>query len=193
MPCPTCSGEGVVITSPCKKCRGEGRVRGEHTIPVQIPAGVATGQYMTLRGMGNAGPRGGPRGDILVVFEVQEDPRFERDGEDLYCEVLVSYPQLVLGADIEVPTVTGTMSVRLPRRDAERAGSAPARARSAARERSGSGDLHVRVQLWTPDARHDVGRGARRGAAARCADQRPCPSRPAAKGFWAKMREALGA
>jgi molecular chaperone DnaJ len=57
---------------------------------------------MTLRGMGNAGPRGGPRGDVLVVFDVTDDPRFERDGEDLYCEVLVTYPQLVLGADVEV-------------------------------------------------------------------------------------------
>src|SRR3954470_22775385 len=72
-PCPTCSGEGTVISSPCKKCKGEGRLRGEKEILVRIPAGVATGQYMTMRGVGNVGPRGGPRGDILVVFEVEED------------------------------------------------------------------------------------------------------------------------
>ena len=113
-PCPTCAGEGTVIAAPCKKCRGEGRVRGDHSIPVQIPAGVATGQYMTLRGLGNAGPRGGPRGDILVVFEVADDSRFERDGEDLYCEVLVTYPQLVLGDDVDVPAVTSTVSLRIP-------------------------------------------------------------------------------
>ena len=65
---------------------------------------------MTLRGMGNVGQRGGPRGDVLVVFEVEDDPRFERDGEDLYTETLVSYPQLVLGADIEVPAVVGSGS-----------------------------------------------------------------------------------
>ncbi|PYO80342.1 MAG: molecular chaperone DnaJ, partial [Gemmatimonadetes bacterium] len=91
-PCPNCAGEGSVIAAPCKKCRGEGRVRGEKQIVVRIPAGVATGQYMTMRGVGNVGPRGGPRGDILIVFEVEEDPRFERDGEDLYTEVLVTYP-----------------------------------------------------------------------------------------------------
>src|SRR5690606_15312225 len=113
-PCPTCAGEGVVISQPCRKCRGEGRLRGEHSIDVEVPPGVATGQYMTLRGRGNIGQRGGPRGDVLVVFEVEDDQRFERDGEDLYCEVLVNYSQLVLGADVEVPGVTGTLSLRVP-------------------------------------------------------------------------------
>src|SRR5687768_2050184 len=151
VPCPTCSGEGVVISAPCKKCRGEGRGRGDHTIPVQIPAGVSSGQYMTLRGQGNAGPRGGPRGDVLVVFDVAEDPRFERDGEDLYTEVLVSYPQLVLGADVTVPGVAGDLSLRVP------AGTQSGqvfhlRGRGLPRvNASGVGDLHVRVQLWTPD------------------------------------------
>jgi molecular chaperone DnaJ len=192
MPCPTCSGEGTVVTSPCKKCRGEGRVRGEHTVPVQIPAGVATGQYMTLRGMGNIGPRGGPRGDILVVFDVQEDARFERDGEDLYCEVLVKYPQLVLGGDIEVPTVGGTMSVRLP------AGTQSGqilhlRGRGLPRVNGGgSGDLHVSVQLWTPVrdtlSREELDIIERLGSVMGAP-----PQQSRAKSFWAKMREALGA
>ena len=78
MPCPTCHGEGQIISSPCKKCRGEGRLRGEHSVPVQIPAGVSTGQYMTLRGVGNVGPRGGPRGDVLGVVAVDDDARVER-------------------------------------------------------------------------------------------------------------------
>jgi molecular chaperone DnaJ len=99
-PCPTCAGEGSIVSSPCRKCRGEGRVRQEEKLTIRVPAGVATGQYMTMRGAGNVGPRGGGRGDILIVFEVEEDPRFERDGEDLYCEVLVTYPQLVFGADV---------------------------------------------------------------------------------------------
>src|SRR5438045_3608166 len=113
-PCPSCSGEGTVISSPCKKCRGEGRVRGEKEIVGRIPAGVANVQYMTMRGVGNVGPRGGPRGDILVVFEVEEDPRFERDGEDLYTEVLVTYPQLALGANVDVPMVTGGVTLQIP-------------------------------------------------------------------------------
>jgi molecular chaperone DnaJ len=115
-PCPTCAGEGTLITSPCKKCRGEGRVRQEQEILVKVPPGVATGQYMTMRAVGNVGPRGGGRGDILVVFEVEEDPRFERDGEDLYCEVLVTYAQLVFGADVEVPTVTASVTLHVPPR-----------------------------------------------------------------------------
>ena len=94
--------------SPCKKCRGEGRIRGEQELAVQIPAGVATGQYMTLRARRKRRiARAAPRGDVHVLFEVADDPRFERDGEDLYTEVLVTYPQLVLGADLSVPAVSG--------------------------------------------------------------------------------------
>jgi len=187
-PCPTCAGEGTVIAAPCKKCRGEGRVRGDHSFPVQIPAGVATGQYMTLRGMGNAGPRGGPRGDVLVVFEVADDPRFERDGEDLYCEVLVSYPQLVLGADVEVPAVTTTVSLRVP------AGTQSGqvfnvRGRGLPRvNASGVGDLHVRVQLWTPDS---VTRDEE-ALLRKLAETHKAPE-SREKGFWTRMKEALGA
>ena len=187
-PCPTCSGEGNVIAAPCKKCRGEGRVRGDHSIPVQIPPGVATGQYMTLRGLGNAGPRGGPRGDVLVVFEVADDPRFERDGEDLYCEVLVSYPQLVLGADVEVPAVTNVVSLRIP--PGTQSGQVfNVRGRGLPRvNASGVGDLHVRVQLWTPDS---VSRDEEALLRKLAETQRAPQSRE--KGFWTRMKEALGA
>jgi molecular chaperone DnaJ len=187
-PCPTCAGEGTVIAAPCKKCKGEGRTRGDHSIPVQIPAGVATGQYMTLRGMGNAGPRGGPRGDVLVVFDVADDPRFERDGEDLYCEVLVSYPQLVLGDDVEVPAVTTTVSLRIP--PGTQSGQVfNVRGRGLPRvNASGVGDLHVRVQLWTPDSvTRDEEALLRKLAETHKAPQ----SRE--KGFWTRMKEALGA
>jgi molecular chaperone DnaJ len=192
MPCPTCSGEGNVVTSPCKKCRGEGRVRSEHTIPVRIPAGVATGQYMTLRGLGNAGPRGGPRGDILVVFEVRDDPRFERDGEDLYCEVLVSYPQLVLGGDVDVPTVNSTVSVRLP--PGTQSGQVfHLRGRGLPRiNGSGTGDLHVSVQLWTP-SRDSLSRDELELMERLAELTAAPPEQPRAKSFWTKMREALGA
>jgi len=187
-PCPTCAGEGTVIAAPCKKCKGEGRTRGDHAIPVQIPAGVATGQYMTLRGMGNAGPRGGPRGDVLVVFDVADDPRFERDGEDLYCEVLVSYPQLVLGDDVEVPAVTTTVSLRIP--PGTQSGQVfNVRGRGLPRvNASGVGDLHVRVQLWTPDS---VSRDEEALLRKLAETQKAPQSRE--KGFWTRMKEALGA
>ena len=189
-PCPTCKGEGQVVASPCRKCRGEGRVRGERTIEVKIPAGVASGQYMTLRGVGNAGARGGARGDVHVMFEVEDDPRFERDGEDLYTEVLATYPQLVLGGTIEVPTVDATMTLEVP------AGTQSGqvfhlRGRGLARvNASGTGDLHVRVQLWTPD---DV-TPEERALLQQLHAVRPrveLPSR--GKGFWSRMKEALGA
>ena len=189
-PCPTCSGAGTTIASPCRKCKGEGRVRGDKTINVKIPAGVATGQYMTLRGVGNAGPRGGERGDIVVVFDVEEDARFERDGEDLYTEALVSYPQLVLGADIEVPNVTGPITLRVP------AGTQSGqvfhlRGRGLPRVNSGGvGDLHVRVQLWTPDSVSAEEEAVLKQLAA---FERLPAVEHRDKGFWAKMKEALRA
>jgi molecular chaperone DnaJ len=188
-PCPTCAGEGVVVTSPCKKCRGEGRLREERSIRVTIPPGVATGQYMTLRGEGNAGPRGGPRGDILVVFDVAEDPRFERDGEDLYTEALVSYPQLALGADVEVPTVSGAVSLRIP--PGTQSGHVfVLRGRGLPIVNgSGTGNLHVRVQLWTPSTLSPEEEQILRQLAAHTAT----PPATREKGFWARMKEALGA
>lgn len=167
-------------------------MRAEHSLPVQIPAGVSTGQYMTLRGVGNAGPRGGPRGDVLVVFDVKEDPRFERDGEDLYCEVLVTFPQLVFGGDVTVPTINGTVSMRMS------PGTASGqvlhlRGRGLPRVNgSGTGDLHVRVQLWTPDA--DALTDEERELVRRLGELAVAPPRQAReKGFWTRMREALGA
>src|SRR5205814_2543765 len=187
-PCPGCAGEGTVISSPCKKCRGEGRVRGEKPVLVRVPAGVATGQYMTMRGVGNVGPRGGPRGDILVVFEVEEDPRFERDGEDLYTEVLVTYPQLALGANVDVPMVTGGVTLQIP------AGTQSGqvfnlRGRGLPRINSSStGDLHVRLQLWTPDnlSGEESELIRRLSEVQKVPEQRP-------KGLWSKIRESLGA
>jgi molecular chaperone DnaJ len=187
-PCPACAGEGTVIGSPCKKCRGEGRTRGEKQVVVRIPAGVATGQYMTMRAVGNVGPRGGPRGDILVVFEVEEDPRFERDGEDLYCEVTVTYPQLALGANVEVPMVAGTVTLQIP------AGTQSGqvfnlRGRGLPRINSSTtGDLHVRLQMWTPDAFSDEEATLIR----RLGEIQSVPEHRS-KGLWSKLKESLGA
>jgi molecular chaperone DnaJ len=188
-PCPTCAGEGTVISSPCRKCRGEGRVRQDEKIEIHVPAGVATGQYMTMRGAGNVGPRGGGRGDILIVFEVEEDPRFERDGEDLYCEVLVTYPQLVFGADVEVPTVTSSVTLHVPART-ESGQVFHLRGRGLPRvNASGVGDLHIRLQLHTPDTLiEEEERLIKRLGELQVA---PLERRP--KGFWSKVKESLGA
>ncbi len=188
-PCPTCSGEGTVVQSPCKRCKGDGRIRADHEIKVRIPPGVSTGQYMTLRGVGNAGPRKGARGDVLVAFEVDDDARFERDGEDLYCEVLVSYPQLVMGADIDVPAVNGTVSLRLP--TGTQSGQIfHLRGRGLPRvNATGVGDLHVRVQLWTPDrVTPEV-----ESLLKQLGELEAAPPATRSKGFWTKMKERLGA
>lgn len=188
-PCPTCRGQGTLIQSPCKRCKGDGRTRGDHELTVRVPAGVSTGQYMTLRGVGNAGPRAGGRGDVLVMFEVEDDPRFERDGEDLYTEALVSYPQLVLGGDIEIPAVTGNVSLRIP--PGTQSGHVfHLRGRGLPRvNASGEGDLHVRVQLWTPSGITAEEEALLRQLAGFTHDTPVNRS----KGFWAKMKEALGA
>jgi molecular chaperone DnaJ len=189
-PCPTCKGEGRIVQSPCKKCRGEGRTRAEREIVVKVPAGVATNQYMTMRGVGNAGARGGQRGDVHVIFEVADDPRFERDGEDLYTEALVTYPQLVLGADISVHLVSSQMILHLP--PSTQSGQVfHLRGRGLPRVNGGgTGDLHVRVQLWTPEELNDE----ERTLIARLGELQPAvPADGRGKGFWAKMKEALGA
>lgn len=188
-PCPTCAGEGTIITSPCRKCRGEGRVRQEQDIVVKVPAGVATGQYMTMRGVGNVGPRGGGRGDVLVVFEVEEDPRFERDGEDLYCEVLVTYAQLVFGADVDVPTVTASVTLHVPPHT-ESGQIFHLKGRGLPRvNASGTGDLHVRLQLFTPEeltAEEET-------LIKRLGEIQKAPLERRAKGFWSRIKESLGA
>ena len=188
-PCSTCGGEGVSISIPCKTCRGEGRVRLDKTIDVRIPNGVASGQYMSLRGQGNVGPRGGPRGDILVLFNVDDDPRFEREGEHLYTEVLVSYPQLVLGAEIEVPSVVGKLVLKVP--GGTQSGQLfTMRGKGLPRvNANGVGDLHVRVQQWTPSETS----GDERKLLQQLAALRPTVVQPGHKGLWSKMKDALRA
>jgi molecular chaperone DnaJ len=178
-----------MITSPCKSCRGEGRQRGDHAIPITVPAGVSTGQYMHLRGVGNAGARGGPRGDLVVLFDVDDDERFERDGEDLYTEVLLTFPQAVRGADVEVAGIAGPIMLHVP--SGTQSGQVfQLRGRGLPRvNASGTGDLHVRVQVWTPsdltaDEKRVIDELAKVHSAVPVGRN---------KGFWAKMKEALGA
>lgn len=113
-PCRRCSGEGTIISESCHRCRGEGRVRAEREIRVEVPPGVSSENYITLRGEGNVGPRGGPRGDVVVLLEVAEDGRFVRDGNDLVLEVPLTFSQAALGCRITVPTVDGSTWVDVP-------------------------------------------------------------------------------
>lgn len=149
-PCPACGGEGHKITDPCLSCRGEGRQRVERTVEVEVPAGVHTDNYLTMRSQGNVGPRGGPRGDILVILEVEEDPRFEREGDDLIHQLHVSFSQAALGAEVEVPTVDGSEMLTIAA-GAQSGDVITLRGRGLPHlGETRRGDQHVRLQLWTP-------------------------------------------
>jgi DnaJ-class molecular chaperone len=112
--CPTCGGTGVVQRRICPTCHGTGRVTTTKTLEVRIPRGVRDGQRLRLVGQGGRGIHGGPPGDLYLTVHVQEDPTFERVGDDLYVEVPVSAYDLVLGGEVRVPTMTGNVQMRIP-------------------------------------------------------------------------------
>ncbi len=111
--CNNCSGEGSVIDTPCKKCMGEGRILDDVTITVNVPPGVQEGTYMTLRGEGNAGRRGGQNGDIMVVFSEAPHEYFTREGDDIFYDLFVSFTGAVLGGEVEVPTLGGKARLKI--------------------------------------------------------------------------------
>jgi len=148
--CPTCGGEGKTIKNPCKKCHGDGRERGERTVEVEIPAGVSSDNYLTLRGQGNAGPRGGPRGDVIVIIAVEEDARFLREGADLVYDLTVTFSQAALGKEVEIPTVHGEEKVRVPA-GVQSGDVLTLRGKGLPHLGGGGrGDQHIRVHVWTP-------------------------------------------
>jgi molecular chaperone DnaJ len=112
--CPRCNGRGQVVTDPCGSCRGQGRLRKQKTLSVKVPPGVDTADRIRLAGEGEAGRNGGPPGDLYVEVRVQDHPIFERDGSHLSCEVPVSFATATLGGTIEVPTLGGTATIKVP-------------------------------------------------------------------------------
>ncbi|MBS1117186.1 MAG: dnaJ [candidate division NC10 bacterium] len=112
--CSRCRGEGRIVEHPCAACRGLGQTKAERTLTVKVPAGVETGTRLKLAGEGEAGVRGGGPGDLYVVIVVKEHPLFTRQGDDIYCEVPVSFTQAALGAQIEIPTITAKTTLKVP-------------------------------------------------------------------------------
>ncbi len=112
-PCPSCSGSGQVIERPCRECRGNGTVNKSHTVKINVPAGVDTGSRMRVTGEGEAGLRGGPPGDLYIVMHVRDHDLFERDGEDVHCEVPISFTIAALGGEVEVPTISGVSKIKI--------------------------------------------------------------------------------
>ena len=148
--CSRCEGAGRIIENPCRVCRGSGRHEKSSKIKLRIPAGVDAGARLRSAGNGEAGTRGGPHGDLYVVLHVRPHELFQREGDDLYCEVPISFVQAALGAEIEVPTLNGKASISIP---------AGTQSGTLFRLKGkgvknvqgyGLGDLHVRVAVEVP-------------------------------------------
>lgn len=148
--CSTCSGTGQRITNPCKTCMGKGKILTKDELSVKIPAGVDTGSRLRLTGEGEAGDMEAPHGDLYIFLSVKEHPVFERDSEDLYCQVPVSFTQVALGAEIDIPTLTGTEKLKIP--SGTQSGKRfKIRDKGIASLQTGRrGDLYVIVDIETP-------------------------------------------
>jgi molecular chaperone DnaJ len=150
-PCGSCRGEGRVIEKPCPSCRGEGRRRGKKELTIRIPAGVETGSRLRLTGEGDAGPNGGPAGDLYVVLTIAEHELFDREGEDLILRLDLPFPTLVLGGEVEIPTLEGPENVTISPGTAS-GSEVRLRGRGFGRlGRGGKGDLVLKVGVRVPD------------------------------------------
>ena len=113
-PCSRCGGRGQIIKEPCKDCRGSGMVRRRRKIQASVPAGIDNGQTISIRGQGHAGKNGGPAGDLLVTITVRPHELFRREGTSVLCEAPITFPQAVLGAELEIPTIDGKVKYDIP-------------------------------------------------------------------------------
>jgi molecular chaperone DnaJ len=149
--CGQCRGTGSIITSPCATCRGSGRVQQQRKLTVKIPAGIASGQRLRLSGEGEAGAGGGPAGDLYVVVHVQEHPFFHREGNDLFCEIPLNYPTLALGGEIQIQTLEGEDTFKIP--EGTQSGATfrlRGRGMPDVVSGRGRGDLMITVKVVTP-------------------------------------------
>ena len=112
--CPSCNGEGTTITAKCGSCKGEGRVYGEETISIEIPAGVQEGMQLSMSGKGNAGERGGPNGDLIIQIEEESHEELHRDGLNVAYDLYITFPDAVFGTQVEVPTIDGRAKIKIP-------------------------------------------------------------------------------
>jgi molecular chaperone DnaJ len=148
--CPACQGAGQIVKERCQECRGQGRMEREKTIELRIPPGVDTSTRLRVAGEGEPGPNGGPAGDLYVVLEVKEHPFFERRGADLYCTIPLSIAQATLGAELQVPGLSGEEKLKIP--EGTQSGAVfRIKGRGLADPRGGGkGDLYYHVRVLTP-------------------------------------------
>lgn len=148
--CPTCEGQGSTITNKCAACKGDGKIYGEETISIDVPAGVQDGMQLSMSGRGNAGERGGPSGDLIILIEEERHEELTRDGVDVQYVLSISFPDAVFGTQIEVPTIDGRVKIKIP---------AGTQSGKIFRLKGkgfpdingyGKGDQLVLVKIWTP-------------------------------------------
>ena len=188
--CPTCDGGGRVVDDPCRDCLGEGRRRAEKLVEIEVPAGVAENNYLTLRGQGGSGVRGAAAGDLIVGLEFEEDPLFERHGDDLVYDLPVSFAQAALSDEFVVPSPLGEETIIVP------AGSQTGSVLTLrgkglpSLSRGGRGDLHVRLQVWTPkqltNEQEELFRQLRE------LEGEPPGDESLGRRFWSRMKEGFG-
>jgi len=154
--CPTCNGEGSTITNKCAVCKGEGRVYGEETVNINIPAGVQEGMQLSLGGKGNAGERGGSAGDLIILIEEEAHKELQRDGLNVAYELHITFPDAVFGINVEVPTIDGRAKIKIP--PGTQSGKIFRLKGKGFPEVNGygKGDQLIHVNVWTPqNVSHD--------------------------------------
>ncbi|MBT8402491.1 MAG: molecular chaperone DnaJ [Gemmatimonadetes bacterium] len=190
-PCRRCGGQGQTIDRPCPRCNGDGRRRSKKEVTVEVPPGVSSENYITLRGEGNVGPRGGPRGDILVLLDVEDDPRFARDGADLLTERPVTFADAALGARVRVDGVKDQVDLNVP---AGVQSGTVLRLRGQglpALQSEHRGDLLVRIVVYTPRDLDGPQREALEKLREVEAEAPERLDRDEGRGFWSRVKEAF--
>ena len=186
--CSTCHGSGEVITDPCKSCDGQGRTKGTSTISINVPAGVSSGNYMTIENMGNAAPGNGEAGDLIAVFEETEHDLFVRRGDHVISEIPVSFLTVVLGGSITVRTLDGEHEIKVS------AGTQPGQVIKLRGKGiphlhgGGRGDHLVQIVVWVPNKLSGEDKRILEKLSGSDSFKAPAPSRS----FFEKLRESLG-
>ncbi len=189
--CPGCAGQGTTIKNPCKKCSGGGRIKKQKTLKVKIPAGVDHGRRIRLSGEGEAGVRGGPRGDLYVLLSVKPHKLFKRDGSNLHCRVPIPVTQAALGGDIEVPTIEGSRAkVKIPP-GAQTGQQFRLRGKGMSSLRSDArGDMYIEVFVETPVNLNKKQQDLLKQLNSMISDGKSSAKHsPESSGFFSKMRE----
>ena len=182
--CPRCNGQGQMLENPCRSCDGSGRAERAGKVTLRIPPGVDTGTRLRSTGEGEAGLRGGPPGDLYVVLHVKAHEIFERDGDDLHCEVPISFVQAALGAEVEIPTLTGRAQIKIPH-GTQTGTTFRLKGRGVRNVHGhGTGDLHVRVSVEVP-ARLNAAQRAKLEEFAQLCD---AGVNPISKGFFERAK-----